>query len=486
MNLSTAQASRRMKEIGIKKAIGASRSALVGQYLGESLLLSTVALIFAVGLTIFLLPGFGNLLDKDLVFRTDLWFVWAILGITFLTGLLAGIYPAFYLSRFQAVNILKGMLSNKIGKGQGRRALVVFQFSISVLLIISAIVVYQQTELIQSKNLGYDRENILFFNNDGPILESQQAFIDALAELPQVASVSAFSHDLTGNHGGTTGVSWKGKDPEERVRFSNIEIGYNFIETLDIELKEGRSYSRSQATDQDKIIFNETAIKAMGLEDPIGQAVALWGKKREIIGVVKDFHYESLYHEIGSCFLLVGADNSKTMVKLRAGNIDQGIQQVQEVYNEFSQGLPFEYRFMDDDYQAMYQSEKQMSSLSKYFCLIAVLISCLGLFGLMAFSAERRLKEMGIRKILGAGPLRLVYLLSSDATRMVLFSILIAVPLGYWISSRWLDNFAFSIDLKWWLFIGAGLTALLIAWLTVGIQSLRTVRVNPAETLRQN
>ncbi|MEL7120307.1 MAG: FtsX-like permease family protein [Bacteroidota bacterium] len=485
INLSTAQASRRMKEIGVKKVIGAGRRTLVWQYLGEALLLATFSFVLAVGITGFLLPAFNELVGKQLTFLNQFWFWGSTLGITFLTGLIAGLYPALYLSRFTPGHILKGVPNRIEGKGVARHFLVAFQFVVSILLIVSALVVYKQTQLIQSKNLGYDRANIVYFNVDEEVVEKGEALVEELKKHPNITNVTSFSHDLMGNHGGTSFMHWEGREQGEKVNFGNLEVGYDFIETLDIQIKEGRSYSKAFPTDKQSIIFNEAAIEAMGIEDPVGKKVSLWRKDREIIGVAKNFHFENLYNEIKPCFLIVYEGLNKIMIKMSPDNQQKTIAFIEDTYQAFGPQAPFEYRFLDEDYQNMYVAEQQMKVLSLSFCIIAILISCLGLFGLMAFAVERRQKEMSIRKILGAAPLSIMYLLSLDTLKVVLIAVLLAVPLSYWINNNWLNNFAYRIDLQWWFFLGAGLLTIVIAWITIGFQSLKVAMVNPAETLKR-
>lgn len=484
INLSTAQASRRVKEIGVKKAIGASRKGLIFQFLGESMLMTIISLLAAGIMALLFLPIFNEIVGKELTIQPDYRFIIGVLGLTMVTGIMSGVYPAFYLSRFNSVSVLKGSLSRKSDRGLSRQGLVIFQFSVSIILIISVVVIYKQIGYIQSKNLGYNRNHIIYVNNDGQLNENLEPFLTMAKNVPGVINATIFGHDLVGDYGGTTGVSWEGKDPEERIRFGNLEVGYDFIETLSIEMAEGRSYSRDFQTDRSKIIFNEAAIAAMGLEDPIGKTIVLWGDEKQIIGVVKNFHFESLYEEVKPCFLYLALILNKTLIKIQPGTETATISQIQNIYNKFNEGFPFEYKYLNDDYQDMYASEKRIAILSRYFCGIAILISCLGLFGLVAFTYEKRLKEIGIRKILGAGSFRIVYMLSSDFTKMVLISIGFAIPVSYLVTKKWLDGFAYRIELEWWFFASAGLIALIVAWLTLSLQTVKAANINPVQCLR--
>ena len=485
MNLSTAKASRRVKEVGIKKAVGASRSTLITQYLSESFLMAFLSLLTAIVLVGILLPQFNSITGKQLSLEFTAPLITAFLGITLLTGLLAGSYPALYLSGFNPVAVLKGKLNSSVGELWARKGLVVFQFALSVILIVSVWVVYQQIEFVQSKNLGYDKDNLISFPMEGGIAESPETFLAEAKRIPGVANVSSMQQSVVGNESSTVGLEWEGSNPDEVVEFQNFSMGYDMIETLGLEMLEGRSFSRAFSTDSSAIIFNETAIARMGLTDPVGATVNLWGEDRQIIGVVKDFHFESLHEAVKPSFIKADFEFAMNMiVRLEGGREQEALAQVQDLYQRFNPGYSFDYQFVDADYQALYAAEQRVSTLSKYFAGLAILISCLGLFGLAAFTAERRLKEIGIRKILGSSDFGIVRLLSGDFTKMVLAAIAIALPVSYLVARWWLQDFAFSIDLQWWYFAGAGLVALLVAWFTVGLQTVKAARVNPADCLR--
>jgi ABC-type antimicrobial peptide transport system permease subunit len=297
-------------------------------------------------------------------------------------------------------------------------------------------------------------------------------------------NAASFGSDLTGNHGGTSGVEWQGKNPAEEIEFGNLEMDYNLMELLNIKMLEGRTFSKEYGSDSSKIIFNQAAIAAMGLQNPVGKRIKLWGEERQIIGVVKDFHFESLHEKVKPCFLQLRPGGSNILVKIAAGTEQETLERISKFYKEFNAGLPFDYRFLDEDYQALYAAEQRVAVLSRYFGGIAILISCLGLFGLAAFTAERRRKEIGIRKVLGASRSSIVYLLSGDFTKLVGVAICISLPLSYLIVKQWLNNFEYRIDLEWWYFVGAGLAALVIAWLTVSTQAVKAASVNPVHSLK--
>jgi putative ABC transport system permease protein len=486
-NLSTARASRRMKEVGIKKAVGSGRSALIYQYLGESILVVIFSMVLAFLMTYLFLPQFNVITGKQLALQFDLKMIGASVILAIVTGIMAGSYPAFYLSGFSPSAVLKGQLHRSIGELWARRGLVVFQFSITVILISLVLVVYNQMEMLQSKDLGYNRDQIVIFPREGK-LESKPYTTTFLAEvknIPGVINGSSTDHDMTGHNSGTSGVVWDGKDPNDRSEFENLSVNYGLIETLGIQIKEGRTFDRCFGADTTKIIFNETAIAYMGLEDPIGKTIKLWGQDHQIIGVVKDFHFESLHSTVKPVFFrLSGGGGDDFMVKIEAGKEKEVVDKLSDLYTSFNPGFPFDYRFLDADYQAQYQAERRVSTLSRYFAGLAIIISCLGLFGLAAFAAERRLKEIGIRRILGSSVLQIVWMLSSSFSKMVFVAIAIAIPISYMAADTWLAGFAYRINLNWVYFATSGFLALLIAWVIVGWQTFKVATVNPTKCLR--
>jgi ABC-type antimicrobial peptide transport system permease subunit len=483
MNLSTARASRRLKEIGIKKAIGAGRKSLALQYLGEAMLVTFLSLIVSIAMVYLLLPPFNTITTKHLSFQLDETMIFSLIGIVVVTSLLSGSYPALYLSGFNPVAVLKGKLETTIGEVWMRRGLVIFQFTLSIVLIASVLVVYKQIQFIQSKNLGYNRDNIISFEMEWKGEGSLLPLLSEIGKIPGVINTSSYYHNLMGDHGGTGDVHWEGKDANLKMNFANLEVGFDFIETVGIEMAEGASFSRDIRPDR-QIIFNEDAIRKMGIKDPVGKTVRLWGEEKQIVGVVKDFNFESLYNDIQPCFLQVYLELPNAIVKIKGGTEQATLEQLEKLYHKFSPGLPFEYRFLDAQYQSLYAAEQRVSVLARYFAGIAILISCLGLFGLAAFTAERRVKEIGIRKILGATDFGIAGLLSGDFTKMVLVAIGIALPVSYLVGSKWLESFAYRVALEWWFFIAAGSAALFVAWITVSLQTIKAARTNPSECLR--
>lgn len=488
MNLSTAKASQRLKEVGIKKVVGADRKALIYQYLGESMIMTLISLFTATLLVRLLLPQFNEITGKQLTLDLNSQVIFSILGLTLLTGLISGSYPALYLSGLKPVVVLKGRLHNAAGEIWARRGLVVFQFTLSVMLIVAVLIVYKQVEFVQNKNLGYNKDHLIYFNREGKVEQHMDAFFDEVKKIPGILKVSSMIENFLGDEESTPAVEWEGKDPDNVTNFFYRAVDYELIEMLGMEMATGRSFSKDYGSEDSKVIFNEAAINVMGMEDPIGKVIRLWNQyDLEIIGVVKDFHFQSLHEPVRPTLLFLYPEfTNNIVVKLEAAREMETIGRLQQFYQEFNPGFPFEWKFLDEDYQAQHLSEQRVESLSKYFAGIAIVISCLGLFGLAAFTAERRLKEISIRKILGSSEFGIIRLLSKDFTRMVLIAVTIAIPISYVVAKKWLDGFAYSIDLEWWFFAGSGSVALLIAWLIVGIQTIKAVKANPAKCLKND
>ncbi len=488
MNLSTARASRRLKEIGVKKTVGAARHSLIIQFLSESLLLMGISMVVALLFAWLLLPQFNLITGKTLAltFTTEL--VVGVLIILLGAGLLAGSYPAFYLSKFKPIAVLKGTLNTSTGETWARTGLVTLQFTLSIVLIVSVIVVFQQIQFTQNKNLGYEKDSILIMDVKGGLYDSlnYSTFLRELSEVPNVVAASGANHDMTGHNGGTYGIHWPGKDPNDRTEFERMICKHGFIEMLGMEVVEGRTFSEDfKTTDWDKIIFNEAAIAFIGMEDPIGQKVTLWGNEVEIIGIVKDFHFDSFHEKIKPAFLYLEDDDTwYIMAKLAAGEEKETIIAIEELHQQMNPGFELDYRFLDEDYQELYEAENRVSALSGYFATIAVIISCLGLFGLASFSLERRSKEIGIRKVLGSSELSLSKKLIFNLTKMVFIAVLIGLPVSYLIADSWLQSFVFRISLELWFFAVAGLITLVIAFITVGFQAIKAARLNPVEFLK--
>ncbi|MEO1010441.1 MAG: FtsX-like permease family protein [Bacteroidota bacterium] len=496
INLSTALASRKMKEIGVKKVVGAKKGALVTQFLGESILMSFLSLAVAIVLVILFLPRFNEIAGKQLHFNLELPSILFVIGIVLLTGLVSGIYPAFYLSGFKPTAVLKGKFNTSTQEVSARKGLVIFQFALSIIFIVGLLVVQRQIDFAQTKNMGYNRDNIISFQwkgklydrwnglLDGKSNESFYAFLSGLKEVPGVVNVTSMSGNILNEIYGQSDISWSGQDSDRDFLFQSPVVGYDFIETLGIALKDGRTFSKDYGYDYSNIILNEAAVKKMGLKNPVGHTIAMNGGS-QIIGVVGNFHYGSLHNRVEPLIFRFDPHGRNIMARIKAGTEKATLERLGKFYKEFQPGYPFEFTFMDDDYQSLYESENKVATLSQYFAGLAILISCLGLFGLAAFTAERRRKEISIRKVLGQSAAQVTVMLSSEFAKLVLVAILIALPIAYLITQNWLSGFAYRISLQLWYFLGAGLLALGIAMLTVGSQAIGAANRNPVEGLRE-
>jgi len=505
MNLSTAKAATRVKEIGIKKAIGAERKVLIWQYLFEAILMTLLSLVIAIIVVALLLPQFNALTQKSLRFHFDIQVCLALLGITLFTGLLSGSYPALYLSGFKPSMVLKGKFINSMAEKLTRKGLVIFQFSLSIIFIVCVLVIYKQIDYAENKNLGFDKNNVVYFETG---TKTSQAYLNEIKNIPSIESASGMIGHLIGDeYVGKGRIVWNGRT----IPVRSFGVNYGMIETLGIKVKEGRSFSKSFSSHNDQItlsdtgvatkegksipksvninttqiILNEAAVEAMGLKDPVGTIIKGEEYNTEIIGVVENFHFQSLHEKIEPIkFRLDDYTAATIVVKIKKGEEKEALGSLETLYKKFNSNVPFNYKFLDQDYDALYTSERLVSILSRYFAGLSILISCLGLFGLAAFTAEIRLKEIGIRKVLGSTVFGIVRLLSFEFTKMILIAICIALPLSYLITKNWLDNFAYRIPLKWWYFYGAGMVTMFIALCTVSLQSVKAALINPAKSLR--
>ena len=481
MNLSTAQAFRRLKEVGVKKVVGATRRVLAVQHITESVVLAGLASLIAVVGTLALYPKLSIISGRPLVINWSSELILGIVALVIITGVMAGSYPAFYISRLRPIQILKGKLKTSTGEVIVRKGLVIFQFSVSLILIVTVIVVTRQIDYTQSKNLGYDRDNVLTFRMEGKLLENYEAFLTEAKNIKGIKSAGSLEGSPINFSNSGSGFYLEG---HPNPSFTFARVGHGFVETMGIELLEGRSFSREFANEETKIILNETALKAMELEDPVGNTYNIRGK-RQVIGIMKDFHIQSLHEEIKPSFLIfVPEDVNTLVVKIEGVAMRESLIALEKLYQSFNPGLPFEYEFLDQNYEALYDTEQRTANLYQYFALVAIFISCLGLLGLSAFTVQMRLKEIGIRKVLGSSVWKIITLLSRDLTVTVLISLLVSVPLGYFFSESWLEGFAYRIELGIGIFAISGLAIVLMAWAIVSFQALRAANVNPVECLK--
>jgi ABC-type antimicrobial peptide transport system permease subunit len=487
MNLSTARASRRLKEVGIKKAVGATRRALIFQFLTEAMLMVLFSLLAACFIVVVLLPTFNNLTGKQIGFSVDANFILLLVCATLITGLISGSYPAFYLSGFNPVMVLKGRPKNSISELLARKGLVIFQFTVSLVLIISVIVVYRQMEYVQSKNLGYNKASTISFDKTGAIGANTDLFLDQLKKIPGVVNASTIQQKLAqvGNGSSTYGISWPGKPEGLDVDIAVRAVDYDLIETLGIQIKEGRSFSRAFGSDSTKLIFNEAAIKVMNLKNPLGTPIKMWDMDMSIAGVVRDFHISSLHEPIVPMVFMYRPRNTAIVIaRISAGAEKTTIGEIGKLFKKFNPENVFEYSFLDDEYQAQYISEQRVSVLSRYFAGLGILIMCLGLFGLATFNAEVRTKEIGIRKVLGATTSAVLLLLSKDFLKLVFIAMVVGLPIAWLVMNQWLAGFAYAITIGPQMFVVAVIAILAITLITISYQSLKAAMANPAKSLK--
>ncbi len=497
MNLTTARSSTRIKEIGVRKVTGAVKGDFVRQFMGESILLSIIAFIIAINIVYLILPTFnhisGKMLSLSLIQNISLNI--GLLGILLFTSIIAGSYPAFYLAAFKPIAILKGSNLPVIKKDSSaslRKSLVVLQFSISIFLMIVTFVISRQLHFVQNKNLGFESEQVLYLPMKGNMSQNYEAIKNEILRDKNILNVAATSGMLVDMLSSYDGFDWEGKTPDKRLSMVLGSVDHDYIQTLKMEMAEGRSFSREYPSDVTSgFIVNESAVKAMGIKSPISKQFTFeereaW-REGTIIGVVKDFHFQSLHSLIEPFVMIIAPDRFNYLclrIKADYADLSETLDFLETTWKKFAPGYPFEYTFLDEEFEGMYRSEQQTRKIFSNFTFLAIFISCLGLFGLASFTIERRTKEIGIRNVLGASVFGIVRLLSKEFIILVAISNLIAWPLAYYGSKQWLQNFAYHIDLSWPFFAISGLLTLLIAIMVVSFQSLKVAFTNPVESLR--
>lgn len=487
MNLATAQSAKRGKEIGLRKVVGAQRFSLISQFIGEAMLVTFLSLVIAILLSITLLPPFNTLTGKELALPFSNPVFWSsMLGLLIVTGFVAGSYPAFFLSALNPIRVLKGSLKFSWKAVVARKGLVVFQFTLSILLIVGMIVIYRQLNYIQTKNIGYDRENLVYLPVEGDLVKNYRLFKEEAGKLPGVMAISKMRNSPTEiiHHNGSVG--WPGKDKDVVISFADAIVGYDFVKTLKLQVKEGRDFSTSYPTDSVGFLLNETAIYKMGLKDPVGKTITWGTREGKIIGILKDFHFASLHSTIEPLIIRLNEDWTwgTILIRTRAGATRETLAALEKITKALNPKFPFTYAFSDQEFARLYKSEQLVSGLSRYFAFLGIFISCLGLFGLATFATAQRTKEIGVRKVLGASVPGIAMLLANDFLKTVLIAMLLAFPTAWLVMHKWLESFAYKIGIEWWIFALAGIAILFIALLTVGYQSIRSALANPIKSLR--
>ncbi|GAB3916440.1 ABC transporter permease [Larkinella terrae] len=494
MNLSTARSANRAKEVGVRKVLGSVQHQLVGQFMTESILLTVLSMVLALVIVQLAIPFFNDISTKQLTI-SNLFvpqFLPILLLLPLVVGLLAGSYPAFFLSSFRPISVLKGKINLGLKSAGLRSGLVVFQFMMSVILIVGAMVVYRQINFIQTTKVGFNRDQVLTINEAYALGNQTQTFKEEVLKLPGVLNGSVSGYLPVPSNRSDSPLFPEGEiNQSGAVSTQQWGVDYDYIPTLGMELVKGRNFSREFGSDSTGVILNETAVKVFGFKNPIGKRVMQMqdneGKKYKaytVIGVVKNFHFESLRQNIGSVALFMDPNRGAVSFRLSNQDIPALVKQIEGKWEQMAPGMPFSYSFLEDSFDAMYRAEQRVGQIVLTFSVLAILIACLGLFGLAAFMAEQRTKEIGVRKVLGASTSSIVGLLSKDFLRLVLIAILIATPIAWYGMNQWLQDFAYKIDVPWWVFVLAGLVAILIAFATVSFQSIKAALTNPVKSLK--
>lgn len=487
MNLTTAQSVRRAKEVGLRKTIGAVRNQLAIQFFSESMIMVVLSSVFALVLSMLLLPVFNEIADKKLSLGLlDGSSLWLVAGVILFTGLLSGCYPALYISGFQPSRVLKGQMASGAGASRFRKVLVVLQFSLSIILVISTVVIFRQMDFIKKKDIGLKREGLIYMYLQGDMTKHAETIRQTLLNNPAVESATLSSVNPIDIGNSTSNLEWEGKDPDAQILFSNFSADFEFVETMQMTMVEGRSFSREFPTDTSNFIINEAARSAMGFEQAAGQPITLWGdRKGKIVGVVKDFNFQSVHNKVEPMFMMLEPDWFNVIfVRHQEGKTQEAIQALEAINKQYAAAYPFNYNILETDWDNMYKTEDRVSKLFNYFSFLSICISCLGLFGLSAYSAEQRTKELGVRKVLGASVPGLMQLVAKEFVWLVLIASLIGCPTGWYLMNDWLSSYAYHVDIGLaTLLLAAGL-CLVISLLTVSYHAARVALTDPVRSLR--
>lgn len=493
MNLTTARSSGRAKEVGIRKVLGSEKRALVGQFLTESTLIAMLALLVGLLFVWLSLGWFNDISGKEML-MSSLWspkFLIFIFVLPFIVGGLAGAYPALFLSSFQPIKVLKGKLSTGNNKNTLRNFLVVFQFAASIILIVGTIVIFEQLNHIQNSNLGFNKDQVLVVNNSGLPRETRQSLKNEIEQLTEIksASFAGFLPVGSSSRSDTTFSTEAVMTESTGFNMQYWRVDYDYIETVGMEMYEGRNFSREFGSDSTGLILNEAAVKLTGYKNPIGKKLHTYDQNNNlqaftIIGVVKNFNFASLRENVGALSFRLGNNSWETAYRFNTSDVSGLLSTIENKYKAAAPGMPFKYEFLDEAFDNMYRQERRVGKVALAFALLAIIIACLGLFGLATYIAEQRTKEIGIRKVLGASVSNIVRMLSTDFIKLVMLAFIIAAPIAWWFMSKWLEDFAFRIELNIWVFIATGMIALIIALITLSFQAIRAAIANPVENLK--
>ncbi|HZK64051.1 MAG TPA: FtsX-like permease family protein, partial [Puia sp.] len=487
MNLATARSARRAKEVGLRKVVGAGRGQLIGQFLGESMLIAFIALLIAIGLVYLLLPVFNEVAGKTLsIHILDGKILAGLLGIALITGLVSGSYPALFLSGFQPAKVLKGNIKTMGGNRIFRNSLVVLQFVVSIVLLAGTALVYRQLKFIKNMNLGFEKSNLLYSGMTGDLFNWQDALKTQLKQNPLTSDFTISGSLPVNMTNGTVSVEWQGKDPNAQIIFPNLDVNEDFFDVYQLKMVSGRPFSRDFKADSSNYVINEKAAHVMGMTpaNAVGQPLSLWGVKGIIVGVVKNFNFKPVQQSIEPLIIHLNNSGGFITVRTKPGTTEATLKALEKISTGLNPAYPFSYGFIDQDLASQYKGEQQMGNLFNIFAILAIFISCMGLYGLSAFMAEQRTKEIGVRKVLGASVMNVVYMLSASFTRLIVVAVLIAVPIAWYAMNKWLQGFAYHIQIGWIVFGVASVAALAVAWITISYESVKAAVANPVNSLR--
>jgi len=489
MNLSTALGSQRAKEIGLRKTIGALRGQLIMQFISESLLVAVLSLIVAISLAWLLLPLFNELSFKSMTMDLlSVKMIGGLLALAVIVGIVSGSYPAFYMSAFNPAKVLKGLKVIGGQKSLLRNGLVVFQFAIAVILMISTLVVNYQLKFIKNRDIGFNKQNLLYLQMPqiGDLQNNYQVLKAALQQNPGVSDYTLIDQLPTNLSSATNNVTWSGKDPRQQILFPHISVDEKFVQTFGMHFLAGRSFDDQAKGDEANYILNEKAVKIMGMTatTAIGQKISSKGHEGVIIGVVKDFNFKPVQQPIEPLIMKHTNRGGYLVLRTSPANIQNVIGKLKEIFQGVYPDAPYSYGFVDQDLSKLYVAEQRMGMLFNTFSVISIIVSCLGLFGLATFATQRRIKEIGVRRVLGAGISGIVFMLVKDFVKLVALSLIIAFPVAWYVMNNWLSNYAYRIELNWWMFATSGITAIIIALLTISYQSVKAALNNPVQSLR--
>jgi putative ABC transport system permease protein len=487
MNLATARSARRAKEVGLRKVVGAGRYQIISQFLGESIFISILSFVVAMLLVWALLPAFNELSSKSVsIHSLDAKLIFSLIGLALATGLISGIYPAIYLSGFNPAKVLKGKLKSLGGNLVFRNTLVVTQFIVSIVLLVGTAVVYRQLHFIKNMNLGFEKRNLVYVPFSGELGNKMDALKSELKQHPLTNDYSIISDLPTELITGTIDVIWEGKDPKSQIVFPSMDVDENFTNVFQMKVLNGRSFSTAFKGDSTNYVLNEKAVKTMGMtvKNAVGKSLNFSGSKGIIIGVVKDFNFKPIQQPIEPLILRENKYGGYIFVRTTPGNTEATLKSLENICQQLNPAYPFQYSFLDEDLANLYKGEERIGYLFNVFAILAIFISCLGLYGLSAFIAEQRTKEIGVRKALGASVFNIVYLLSSNFTRVILIAIIVAIPISWYVVHQWLQEFAYHIEIGWGIFVLGAFSALFIAWCTVSFESVKSAVANPVKSLR--